>query len=192
MTDSRALTAVGILLGGASRRMGTPKHAIALGDESTLLDRMVTIANTLSDTIVLCGDGVTSQSCTRVEDRPGSTGPLAGIEALLHHVRQGRCLILPCDMPNLNPADLLRLATAEADLAVFAAPDSEKTRSLPMLIDASMLPAIEQAMTEHNGAIWAFIRSQPHAMIEPPADPQSLVNLNTPDELQVWLTSNGA
>ena len=95
-------------------------------------------------------------------------------------------------MPNLNPADLLRLATAEADLAVFAAPDSEKTRSLPMLIDASMLPAIEQAMTEHDGAIWAFIRSQPHALIEPPADPQSLVNLNTPDELQVWLTSNDA
>ena len=184
MTDSRALAAVGILLGGASRRMGAPKHAITLNGESTLLDRMMTIADTLSDTVVLCGDGVATQACTQVEDRPGSTGPLAGIEALLQHVRQGRCLILPCDMPDLDPTDLRRLAAAEADLAIFAAPDSEKTRSLPMLIDASMLPAIEQAMDEHDGAVWAFIRSQPHARIEPPADPRSLVNLNTPDELE--------
>ena len=188
MTDSRALTAVGILLGGSSRRMGTPKHELQLTGESTLLDRMLAIAGALSETIVLCGDGAADHACPRVEDRPGSIGPLAGIEALLHHVNEGRCLILPCDMPGLEVDDLQRLAASSADLAIFATTGAEKMRCLPMMIDASKLPALKQAMDEHAGALWAFIQSQPHERISPPKNERTLNNLNTPEELEACIT----
>ena len=191
MTDSSALAAVGILLGGASRRMGAPKHAITLPDDSTLLDHVVTIAEAVCDTIVLCGGEPIQHARTQVNDRPGCSGPLAGIEAVLHHMQRGRCLILPCDMPNLDPDDLRRLAAAEADLAHFDAPSGTKTRSLPLLIDAALRPAVESALSERSGAIRAFIRSQPHALIRPPADPRALINLNTPEELEAWLTIDG-
>ena len=191
MTDSSALAAVGILMGGASRRMGAPKHGITLADDSTLLDHMVAIAETVCDTIVLCGGEPVQHAGVQVNDRPGCTGPLAGIDAVLHHVQQGRCLILPCDMPNLDPDDLRRLAATESDLALFDAPHGTKTQSLPLLIDAKLRPAVESAMTEQSGAVWAFIQSQPHARIRPPADRRSLINLNTPEELAAWLTIDG-
>ena len=138
MTDSRALTAVGILLGGSSRRMGTPKHELRLTGESTLLDRMIAIAGSLSETIVLCGDGATDHPCPRVEDRAGSTGPLAGIEALLHHVDEGRCLILPCDMPGLEVDDLQRVSVSMASFVVLlgASRDPRVADSLVIEYDA--------------------------------------------------------
>ena len=129
MTDSNALVAVGILLGGASRRMGTPKHEITLPDDSTLLDHVVGVAESVCDNIVLCGGEPIAQAHPQLGDRPGCAGPLAGIDALLRHVRRGRCLILPCDMPALRPDDLHRLAAAEAELAIFDAPRGEPTCS---------------------------------------------------------------
>lgn len=189
MTDSRSLAAVGVLLGGSSRRMGQSKHDMVLPDGTTLLDRMVSIAEELCTTVVLCGDGAAKHTCPRVEDHPDSNGPLAGVEALLQRVEQGRCLILPCDMPGLRLDDLHRLAASHADLAIFAAAGTGKMRSLPLLIDASMLPDVKRAIAEHSCAMWTFIQSHPHEQVAPPEDGRTLVNLNTPEELQAWITA---
>ena len=127
MPNPSGLTAVGILLGGASRRMGHPKHELKLPDGRTLLEAMIDIASTLGDTIILCGSGASTCDLPRAHDAEGMQGPLAGIEALLRTVVHGRCLVLPCDMPALETADLKRLVATESALALFESPPGNKS-----------------------------------------------------------------
>ena len=189
MHKTPGLTAIGILLGGASRRMGCPKHAVVLPDGRTLLDAMIDLAAPLCDNIMLCGEGDCNHMLPRVHDAPGAHGPLAGIEALLRTVKEGRCMVLPCDMPALEVTDLRRLATTEASLALFAAETTSKMRSMPLLIDAKLLPALRDSIESGQGALHAFIQSQPHELIAPPTDTATLMNLNTPEDLARWVSS---
>ncbi|MDG2291604.1 MAG: molybdenum cofactor guanylyltransferase [Phycisphaerales bacterium] len=191
MPKSPGLTAIGVLLGGSSRRMGRPKHELTLPDGRTLLETMLDLATSLCDNIMLCGEGDCNHPLPRVYDTPGVHGPLAGIEALLRTVVNGRCLVLPCDMPALETTDLKRLAAAEGPLALFASDSDSKMRSMPLLIDAELLPQLHRSIESDQRALHEFIQSQPHDLIEPPADTTTLMNLNTPEDLQRWVRAKG-
>lgn len=191
MPNPSGLTAVGILLGGASRRMGRPKHELKLPDGRTLLEAMIDIATTLCDTIILCGNGASTCALPRAHDAKGLQGPLAGIESLLRTTVHGRCLVLPCDMPALKTADLQRLIATECPLALFGSPPETRMRSMPLFIDTCLLPQLQSSINSNQLALHEFIQTQPHELVTPPVDETTLVNLNTPEDVQRWITSRG-
>ena len=92
-----------VLAGGQSRRFGSDK-AVALLDEVALVDRVVAALSPQVDAVVIVG------RAGGLADRPaGGLGPLAGLNAALHHARATDydwVVTVPCDAP-LLPHDLV-------------------------------------------------------------------------------------
>ena len=105
-----------VLAGGASRRMGRPKHALPVAGVTLLEWIVARLGPSFAETIV---SGAPAPAKARaVADRRRDAGPLAGIEAALLEIGAGRAFVLSVDMPytsaRLAAALLARLETHEA------------------------------------------------------------------------------
>lgn len=121
---------VGVLIGGASSRMGgSPKGLILLPGGETILERTLRIAREAGLDVVLVGnldayDAVAAEhGVTRVADAPDVQGPLAGLHALIENAGDRAAIALACDMPFVTVALLHRLVS-ESPAAPVLAPRS--------------------------------------------------------------------
>ena len=99
----------GVLIGGASRRMGQPKHLLRRGTR-TFLEIALEAMRPLCQELVVLGSGEVpslSEPVHRLGDVEGLRGPAAGILAALRYEAHATWLIVACDMPRLH-ADALR------------------------------------------------------------------------------------
>jgi molybdenum cofactor guanylyltransferase len=110
-----------VLAGGASRRMGRPKHRLIIGNV-TLLARTVRLARSIARTVAVIGPpglaldlaGATSGFEVRVlPDLVPGRGPLAAILTALSLTPTEFNLVLSCDLPFM-PARFLRYLAAQA------------------------------------------------------------------------------
>jgi molybdopterin-guanine dinucleotide biosynthesis protein A len=110
----RLNTAIFILAGGRSSRMGTDKAFLRLGDK-TLLERAMSTAQTVSGTITLVGDRARLNGCGEVvEDTFSGQGPLAGIHAGLASGKAEELnLFLAVDTPAI-PSGFLKILLTQA------------------------------------------------------------------------------
>ena len=109
--DSRMLSGA-ILVGGASRRMGSDKVALEFNGRS-LLDTVIDLVRPFVQTIALIGQlskDVTigyhepraERGLVRLKDDSDVSGPLAGVAAALAHNSFSTWRFLPCDMPGMT------------------------------------------------------------------------------------------
>jgi molybdopterin-guanine dinucleotide biosynthesis protein MobB len=94
----------GVLIGGASRRMGTPKHLLTL-DGTTFLERVLAAVEPAVRGVVLLGAGEVTGAragTPRVADAPGVEGPLAGILAAMRWAPNHAWLVAACDLPRVT------------------------------------------------------------------------------------------
>ncbi len=127
MTRSTKDLAAIVLCGGASRRMGRPKHALPFGEE-TALQRMVNAVRGAVGTVVVVGapEQVVSELPASVRishDEQPQLGPLAGFQTGLAALKgRAQALFLTgCDMPLLSTAMvefLLERLDGEVDAVV--------------------------------------------------------------------------
>ncbi len=164
----RALTGV-LLVGGASRRFGSPK-ALALLDGETLAARAWRVLGDACDERLAVGkaaDGLVLPFPV-LDDGSDVRAPIAGVIAGLRAARHERCVVLPVDCP-LVPAETLR-ALGEAQ----AVP---QTGPLPGGYAASMLPALEERLAAGDYTLRGL--GQPVLEI----DERLLANVNEPADL---------
>jgi len=93
-----------ILIGGASRRMGRPKHLLRKGG-TTWLERTADALAPVADRVVVAGGGTLPAAMvdvTRLPDVPGIDGPLAGILACMRWAPWVTWLVTACDLPGLT------------------------------------------------------------------------------------------
>ncbi len=100
---------VAVLAGGASTRMGSDKAQVDI-DGVTMLDRLVAVAGSLGDLIVV-GD-------SHPDLRPGGLGPLAGLETALAAAAGRDVVLLGVDQPFLRPETLEHLLAISGDAVV--------------------------------------------------------------------------
>lgn len=116
-----------VLAGGASTRFGSDKTA-ALVDGVTLLDRVVDVARTVTDDVLVVGPRAPS-GCRQVLEPSPRRGPLGGLAHGLAHVDSPVALVLAADHPNLRPellaALLARLVDGDASAASRARAEAE-------------------------------------------------------------------
>ena len=117
---------LGILVGGASRRMGQAKGAIAApGGSETLIERAVRIGREAGLEPVLVGDATPYDGLCpdtpRIADEPADGGPLGGLGALLSYAGGRDAVLIGCDMPHVDPFVLRRLVEHPGRGAVLAA-----------------------------------------------------------------------
>jgi molybdopterin-guanine dinucleotide biosynthesis protein A len=110
----------GILVGGASRRMGRAKGLLPAPGGEPLVLRAARLTSELGLETVLVGERseYASVPLPRLPDDPAGVGPLGGLSALLAFARERRALALACDMPFVTRADLEALLAAPAAAVV--------------------------------------------------------------------------
>jgi molybdopterin-guanine dinucleotide biosynthesis protein A len=164
-----------LLVGGASTRFGSPK-ALARIDGSTL-------AEIGWDKLAFCDERIAVGKTTDALDLPfpvlddGSEtrAPIAGVIAGLRASAHELCVMLPVDMPRIEPGSLAALAAACDDVAM------PPTGPLPGAYRRSALPALERRLAAGELALHAALDQLRVRIVR--IDSVELANVNTPDDL---------
>ena len=101
-----------LLTGGASRRMGTPKALLPVGD-TTLAEQIAGLLRLVADPVVEAGPGFTTLPA--IPDRLPRAGPLAALANAWSQLetlaaRPAAALVVACDLPWLSQPLLAALA----------------------------------------------------------------------------------
>jgi molybdopterin-guanine dinucleotide biosynthesis protein MobB len=94
----------GLLIGGASTRMGSAKHLLRI-EERTWLERTVERLHGAAAETVLLGRGEVPASLAglrRLADVPEASGPMAGLLSAMRWAPRASWLIVACDLPQLS------------------------------------------------------------------------------------------
>ena len=172
----RRLTGV-LLVGGASRRFGSPKALVRLGDE-TLAERAWRILGKASDERLAVGklaDGL-ELPFPILDDGSATRHPAVGIVTGLRAAANEICVFLPVDCPSMTPDALRLLGDACADAAVPTTRDP-----LPGAYAKRALPILERALAD-DGSIRAALDELDVRFVD--LDRPLLANVNTPTDLE--------
>ena len=164
-----------LLVGGASTRFGSPK-ALARIDGSTL-------AEIGWDKLAFCDERIAVGKTADALDLPfpvlddGSEtrAPIAGVIAGLRASAHELCVMLPVDMPRIEPGSLAALAAACDDVAM------PPTGPLPGAYRRSALPALERRLAAGELALHDALDQLRVRIVR--IDSVELANVNTPDDL---------
>ena len=92
-----------VLAGGSSRRMGSDKPALYVG-ELTLLDRVLTACAAAQRTVVVGPSRDVSRDVVWTREEPPGGGPVPALRAGLELVEQDVVVVLAADLPFLSPS----------------------------------------------------------------------------------------
>jgi molybdopterin-guanine dinucleotide biosynthesis protein A len=190
-----------ILAGGnASRLGGIAKGLLADAANTPWIGRLINELAKAGIPEVILSANMREQYArfgkTIVADLHADVGPLGGIEAVLQHLA-GQCdavLFVPCDLPNLSAAELRALVDAYAKRPPAAADPivmavtPENEHPLCAVVPAATRAAVSAAIA---GGSYSVVRlwRRLGAVTVRFDNPESLVNINTPEELKRWQQS---
>ena len=109
-TDSGPWTGV-VLAGGRSSRMGRDKAHLAWGGQTLLAHACATLQAAGAANVIVSGH---YPECACIPDTRPGLGPLGGLASVMEAVPDSVLLVVPVDMPLLNPALLQLLAGNDA------------------------------------------------------------------------------
>jgi molybdopterin-guanine dinucleotide biosynthesis protein A len=167
-----------LLLGGASRRFGSPK-ALARIDGETLAERAHRTLSAAFDSVIAVGKASDDLPLPFpvLDDASDVRAPIVGLAAGLRMAPHDLCVVVPTDMPLLTPELLRALADAaeKADAAVPA------TGPLPGAYRRSALPVLERRIEAGELALHSALGELESRVVE--WDATELANVNTAAEL---------
>lgn len=165
-----------LLVGGASRRFGSPK-ALACIDGETLADRAWRLlGETCSERIAVgkTADGL-GLPFELLDDGSDVRAPIAGLVAGLRAATHDRVAVIPVDLPLLTGASLQTLAAQCRDAA------TPPSGPLPGVYRTSTLPTFERALAAGDYRLRTVLEQLDVAIVE--LDEAELVNVNEPSDL---------
>ncbi len=149
----RPMTVI-VLAGGRSRRMKADKAGLDVGGR-TLLEHVLDQVQPLFDEVLVSLSpgqrvdytkrrGVSAPQLRIVRDEMPGLGPMAGILAGLTAARNDACMVVACDIPNVDAPFLRRLARAAAKSEI-AVPVTAAGQFEPLfaVYAKSVIPKIE-------------------------------------------------
>jgi len=171
----RELTGV-LLVGGASRRFGSPK-ALARFNGKTFAEQAWGVLGEACDERLVFGKARDERPLPFPVHDDGSPvrAPLAGVVAGLRVARNEICVFLPVDVPFATAGLVRKLAEACRDAAV------PSSGSLPGAYSRNALPVLERRLAAGELALRDALGELDTVILE--LDPGLLVNINAPEEL---------
>ena len=171
----RELTGV-LLVGGASRRFGSPK-ALARFNGKTFAEQAWGVLGEACDERLVFGKARDELPLPFPVHDDGSPvrAPLAGVVAGLRVARNEICVFLPVDVPFATAGLVRKLAEACRDAAV------PSSGSLPGAYSRNALPVLERRLAAGELALRDALGELDTVILE--LDPGLLVNINAPEEL---------
>jgi molybdopterin-guanine dinucleotide biosynthesis protein MobB len=188
----------GVLIGGASTRMGRSKHLIETAGR-TWLERTMEVLATAAERVVVLGGGALPpalEAAQRLPDAPGVEGPLAGILAAMRWAPAATWLIAACDMPEVRPGALQwLLATREPGVWATLPRLPGRPAPEPLLAHYDFRARLPlEGLARSGPPAPSRLADHPKAVTpEPPAELHcAWDNLNTPADLSERLTREQA
>jgi molybdopterin-guanine dinucleotide biosynthesis protein A len=172
---SRELTGV-LLVGGASRRFGSPKALAPYNGKSFAEQAWGVLGEACEERLAFgkAADELPLPFPVR-DDGAVVRAPLAGIVAALRAARNDVCVFLPVDVP-FATAGLVRALGAACDEAAVP-----QTGPLPGAYSRRCLPVLERRLAAGELALRDALAELECVTVE--LDPALLVNVNEPAEL---------
>lgn len=179
-----------VLAGGQSRRMGQDKALLVRNGQSQLA-HMVDLLSDMVDRVYVSARQDQTEDPERsrfdlIVDRYDNMGPVAGILSAMEQHPQADWLVVACDLPNIDRATidfLLLHRSAEHPFTAFRSAHDDLPEPLCALYaagsDALLRQFVEDDMLCPRKML---IRSDTQLLVQP--NPQSLDNVNTPDDLE--------
>jgi molybdenum cofactor guanylyltransferase len=174
----RGLTGV-LLVGGASRRFGSPKALARLNGE-TLAERGWRTLGDVCDERLAVGKVADDLSLPfpLVDDGTDVRAPIAGVVAGLRAAGHEVCVFLPVDCPLVSAGSLRKLA---------AAVGVPQTGPLPGAFPKAALPVLERRLASGRLTLREAVQELGLPTVE--LDAAELVNVNAPSDLDALRTS---
>jgi molybdopterin-guanine dinucleotide biosynthesis protein A len=171
----RELTGV-LLVGGASTRFGSPK-ALARLDGETLAERAWRVLGEACAERIAVGKGDERLPFPLIADGVEERAAMHGILAGLRAAQTAVIVVLPVDCPGVTPELIRELGDACRDAAV------PQTGPLPGAYAKSALPTLERHASCGQLSLKRALAELDVARLR--FDNALLVNVNTPDDLQL-------
>jgi len=180
---------VGVLLvGGESRRFGRPKQ-LAHSQGVSFAEHVATALAAVAAEVVVAGAGelpAALAELARVEDAPGSRGPLAGVLGALAARPGAAVLVAACDQPLLRTSALeWLLAQRRPDaVAVVARREAGGIEPLPGIYEARSRALLEELAT--TGGSLQPLAARPDVVVArlPDALRAAWTSVDSPAELE--------
>jgi len=185
--------AAAVLAGGESRRMGRDKALVEIGGRPMIVGVIEAARATGADSVAVVGhrrpaDLPADLGAVLVPDAHPGEGPLGGVVTALEWCAAPVCLVLACDLPRLDPADLRRLVDAldaapDASVAALSGPSGpEPLVAAWRTTTAAVVRAAFDAGERAPHRVLAGLRGALTTVRA--ADPGRLLNVNTADDLR--------
>lgn len=170
-----AITGI-LLVGGASRRFGSPK-ALARFQGETLAERAWRILGDACEERIAVGKASDDLGLPfpLVDDGSAVRAPLAGLVAGLRAAAHDVCVALPVDTPLMTAHALRDLAESCRDAAV------PPSGPLPGAYRRSALSVLERRLERDELALSSALDELDTVTVE--LDPALLANVNSPEDL---------
>ncbi len=137
-----------ILAGGKSRRMGSDKAFLEVG-EAAMIQHVASELRKVFNEVLLAGGTQAKGELLGLQvlpDRIPGRGPLSGIHAALYGASNSKCLVTACDMPFVSAA-LASFMIGQADGYDAAVPSHGiYVQPLFAVYDRNCIEAIEQTL----------------------------------------------
>lgn len=184
---------VGILVGGASRRMGTSKGLLLAPDGSgrTLVERLVSeVALAIPGApVVLVGkrEEYSPLGLTFVEDETPESGPLGGLVGLLSQAEArgvARVLCVACDHPRVSAPLFRRLLEENSDADICCPFLDDRYQPLVARYDTRLLADFRRALHDGRRALQPLLQKHKAArLVLDDREKESLRDWDTPEDL---------
>jgi len=188
--DVRRIPA-GVLLGGRSARMGSPKHELVDAEGRTLLARtLVTLYDVCAPVVTVGGPDGPRAHVEHVRDRHTDVGPLAGVDALCTRFTDGDIIIVACDMPGLTSHAIRRLIEApDADAVRF----DDARALMPLRLHTRCAVEVRSQLQANRHRVKDLL-DRLRVRLLPMTDDlvPALENVNTPADARRWGLRPGA
>ena len=162
-----------LLVGGASRRFGSPKALIEL-DGETLYERGRRVLGAACDEVLVVGKAG-ELPFDVLDDAAEVRAPIAGVVAGLRAAAHDVAFFLPVDCPRVTPELVHELGAACRDAAV------PQTGPLPAAWAKSALPLLERRLVEGPLALYRTYDELDVVTVE--LDPAVVADVDTPGDL---------
>lgn len=186
-----------LLVGGASRRMGTDKAQLEIDGEPAAVLLARRLGTLFEDVLLVGGDPPAEAAGRRVADPEGPRSALRGLVAALEAAASERVVVLATDLPGVTPDLLLALVAAPEADAVVPRTDAGAE---PLCALYRREPVLEEARRRLAGedlALHALLGALEVSWLEgadlAALDPEGVVlaNLNTPEALAAFRARAG-
>jgi molybdenum cofactor guanylyltransferase len=164
-----------LLVGGASRRFGSPKALAQLNGESLAERAWRTLGVAFPERVAVGKGGELELPFPVLDDGALVRAPLAGIVAGLRAIDADVAVVLPVDVPLADPPLLQSLAEACRDAS------RTQTGPLPAAFRASVLPELAGRLSRGDLRLSDALAALDTAVVE--VDPALLANVNEPADL---------